>query len=122
MLGVLIGFGVLLVAVGYAGLLRPNSLQRWVASMGAIARYILAVGVRVAIGVFLVQAAPETRWPEATRALGYITLGAAGILLVMGPTRLGRFVTWWSTRPAGSVRLASCIALAIGVVLIVDAL
>lgn len=122
MLAALIALGLFLMAVGFWGLLRPNALQRMVASIGSSLRYTIAVGVRVALGVFLLQVAPEARWPEATRVLGYFTLAAAAVLLVMGPARLERFVAWWARRPAGVIRLAACFALGVGLLVVVDAL
>lgn len=122
MLSALIGLGVLLMAVGFAGLVRPNAIQRWVASMNPMPRYALAVGLRVALGALLIAVAPEARWPGPTRVFGYIALAAAAVLLFLGPAKLSDLVSWWSTKPAGVVRLASSAGLAVGVLAIVDAL
>ena len=122
MLGGLIVLGVLMIAVGLAGLARPNAVQRWVASMDAMPRYALAVGVRLAMAAFLIAVAPEARWPSPTRVLGYVVLVAALGVLLVGPARLGALVEWWSTKPSTALRVASATAVALGALLIVDAL
>ena len=67
MLIALAAVGSLLVAVGLFGMIRPGALQRWVATMDPNIRYGFAVGVRVVLGLLLVAAAPEARWPVAIR-------------------------------------------------------
>lgn len=118
----LIVCGAVLLAVGFFGLLRPSALQRWVATMAPGKRYVLAVGVRIALGVFLLAVAPEARWPGPTRVLGYIAVLAAVAVGAMGPNRLDRVVQWWSTRPSSALRVTSCVALGLGVLAVIDAL
>ena len=122
MLAALIGCGVFLIAVGVWGAVQPNALQRWVAGLHPTHRYALAVGIRLALGVFLLAVAPEARWPGPTRIFGWIALAAAALLLVMGPTRLDRAVQWWASRPSTALRIASGVAMLLGAALVVDAL
>lgn len=122
MLGALIGFGFLLMGLAFAGLVRPNAVQRWVAAMNPMGRYAVAVGVRVGVGLFLLAVAPEARWPVPTRVFGFVALAAALGVLVMGPTKLGHLVRWWAEKPAATVRFACSVALAVGLLLVIDAL
>jgi hypothetical protein len=74
----------------------------------------LAIGLRVALGVVLLAAAPECRFPTAIRVLGFVALIAAASGLLLGRARLEAFVGWWLDRPAGFVRGWCVVALAFG--------
>lgn len=112
------GFGLLIAVLGAAGLLQPGRLQRWVAEWPAGPRYVVAVSLRLVLGVALLLAAEASRYPTGVRVLGWITLAAAAVLALMGPKRLDRLVPLWTRRPAGEIRAWSGLALMIGLFLI----
>ena len=119
MLVALAAVGALLIVVGLFGLIRPGALQKWVKEMNPTLRYVVAVGVRVGLGLLIVYAAPETRWPIQMRLLGYFVLAVALALMIAGPRRLGHIVDWWSGRSAAPIRIGSLAAIAFGALFIV---
>jgi hypothetical protein len=113
-------FGVLVTALGAVGLARPVALislveRPWQTRAGLL----LAVAVRVVLGVALLVAAPDSRFPATLRALGGLSLLAAVALPLVGFERLRRFVQWWAERPSGFVRAWSAAALLFGVFVVV---
>ena len=79
----------------------------------------LAIAVRLAMGIALIFAAPESRFPLAFLILGWVAIAAGVAVALMGRQRLRRFINWWIERfsPAG-IRLWLLFAIAFGGILI----
>ncbi len=117
------GFGIAITWLGILGLVRPRSLirlvqQPWQSLMGLY----LSIGIRLVFGLVLLTAASESRFPEAFRILGVISLVAAVVALFLGFVRLQRFVQWWTRRSPGFVRGWSVMVAAFGVFLFYGAM
>ena len=115
MLEVVLAFGLLIAVVGALGVVSPRTLaagvrRLWASGFGMTA----AVGVRVVLGVALIFAAPETRFPMTIRVLGIVALVAAFAIPILGRERLDRMVTWWMVQPASRQRGWCVITLAFG--------
>lgn len=69
----------------------------------------LAVILRLLLGVSLVLAAPGTRFQIALQAIGWLAIGAAVVIPLLGRGRIERLMTWLERRPPLLVR-AWCVA------------
>ena len=56
--------------------------------------HILAVVVRIIIGVALIMYAAESKYPTAILVLGWISIVAASVLGIMGRTNFRRLMSW----------------------------
>ncbi len=52
--------------------------------------WLLAVVVRILVGLLLVNAAPATKYPLMLEILGWLAIGAAVVIAAMGRTRFAR--------------------------------
>jgi hypothetical protein len=112
-------FGVFVLGLGVLGLVRPRTLMAiverpWRTGLGLP----LAVVFRTALGILLLGAASETRFPTAVGAVGALSLLSAGTALFVGRERARRFVDWWLAKPDSFVRGGSLLACAFGAFLI----
>jgi len=115
MLGIIVGFGVIVAGLGIIGLVRPQSLLDMIErSWKSPAALYFAIGVRLFLGVVLVAAAPECRYPQVIRILGIVSLVAAAAGAALGRRRLTVFVDWWAKQSTGFVRTWCIFALAFG--------
>lgn len=123
MIWIVMGFGVIVAGLGVVGMVRPQSLLDLVenAWKSPSALY-LAIGVRLVLGVVLIAAAPESRFPQAIHLLGIVALAAAAAGALLGRRRLTAWVEWWAKQSAGFVRGWCVFALAFGGFLIAAAL
>jgi len=111
-------FGIAITLLGILGLVRPTSLLRfvqrpWKSQMGLY----LNIGIRVVFGLVLLMAASGSRFPEAFRILGIISLVAAVVAPFIGLARLQGFVQWWTSRSPGFIRGWSLVAAGFGLFL-----
>lgn len=118
MSSVVLVFGVALGLLGVSGVVRPRALIRfvettWQSPIG----FRTAIALRLALGVVLILAAPECRFPRAIRFLGVFSLVAGVATAAIGPERLRSFVRWWAGLPTGFVRGWSLVAVAFGLFL-----
>lgn len=118
MAAIVMAFGALIAVLGAAGVLAPGRLQRWIAAWPQIPRYAVAVGIRLVLGIALLSAAEVSRYPVGLRVLGWITLAAAVVLAILGPTRLDRLVRWWTERADSEIRAWSAVAVGLGLFLV----
>ena len=66
-------------------------LRRKLESFGL---HILAVVLRIIIGVALIMYAEESKYPAAILVLGWISIVAASVLGIMGRTKFKRLMSW----------------------------
>jgi hypothetical protein len=74
--------------------------------------------MRVGLGLLLLVAAEESRFPNPLRILGAITLVAAVAIALMGSTRLQRMIDWWGRRSPTLIRISLALALLFGLFLV----
>ncbi len=111
-------FGIAIILLGILGLIRPGSLIRMVQRSWQSQRgFYFNIGIRVVFGLVLLMAASASRFPEAFRILGIISVVAAMVAPFVGFVRLQRFVQWWVGRSPGFVRGWSVMVAAFGVFL-----
>jgi peptidoglycan/LPS O-acetylase OafA/YrhL len=60
----------------------------------SLGMHILAVVVRIIIGVALIMYATESKYPTAILFLGWLSIVAASVLGIMGRTNFRRLMSW----------------------------
>jgi predicted transporter len=79
-----------------------------------------AVIVRLLLGVLLIFAAPDARFPVVFKALGALFIVAAIVIPFVGRTRLSALMNWFALRSPSLVRLWLLLGMAFGGFLIYD--
>ena len=111
-----VALGVVVIVLAAWGLFAPEKLVAMVTSaMDQSWGMVVAVVVRLALGVALIIAAPVSRFPVAFQVIGAIAIVAAVALLIMGRERTRRFLDWWLQRFSGPmIRLWLLFGIAVG--------
>lgn len=80
--------------------------------------YILAIGVRLLLGVLLIYLSGVSRFPLAIEIIGWISIIAALVFLVIGRAKFNKLMSWVLSlvKPLG--RVGGVIAMAFGVFLV----
>jgi hypothetical protein len=88
------------------GLLRKN-LER-------VSLQVLAVGIRLVLGILLVRYADESKYPTIVEVLGWLSIAAAATFTVIGRQRFLSLMTWALSllKPYG--RIGGVFAMAFG--------
>ena len=68
------------------GLIRRN--------LESISLHVLAVVIRIIVGVALIMCAAESKYPTAILIIGWISIVAASVLGIMGRTNFKRLMSW----------------------------
>jgi len=119
MASIVVVFGVAVGLLGMIGVVRPTQLIRFVETMWqSPAGFRLAIALRLVLGMILIAAAPDCRFPQLIRILGIFSLVTAAATAALGHERLRSFVQWWVGRPSGFVRGWSLAAAAFGCLLV----
>ena len=88
------------------GLLRQN--------FESLSLHILAVVVRLILGVALMMYATESRYPTAISILGWISIVAASVLGVMGRNNFKRLMSWALSVAPSFGRIGGVLAILFG--------
>ena len=115
-------FGAAIVTLSLVGLVVPARLMAMVGGvMGRAMGMWIASGARVVLGVALIVAAPQSMFPTAFVALGWIALVAAVALPLIGRGRVGSLLIWLEKMPSLLVRLWLLVGVAFGAFLMYGA-
>jgi len=109
---------VLLIAVGVAGIIAPDSLTELRQTYMVTPRGLYAMGtIRVAIGLLLIRSASSSRTPKTLRALGVLVC-LQGLIQGVGGPFVGldraREILEWEAVHTGLLRIGALMALATG--------
>ena len=85
--------------MGVLGIARPQEVSALIAGWSPGVLVVTAAGIRVAFGVIFLLAAPRCRFPRIMYALGFVTLGAAAAVVLLGASRVAATVQWWFRQP-----------------------
>ena len=80
--------------------------------------HLLAVVLRIVLGIALVMCASSSKYPVAIEFIGWITLLAALVLGIMGRTQFKRLIAWALGIPNGFRRMGGLLAAFFGAFLI----
>lgn len=112
-------FGILIAAMGFLLLFRPAMVLGIMESSGEkLWLYLVAVGARVVLGLLLLLASEQSKYPLVIEVLGWIALAAAVFLALLGPKRLGRLVRWIVDKVKPFAPIGGLIAVAFGAFLV----
>ena len=109
---------VLLIAVGVAGIIAPDSLTELRRAYMVTPRGLYTMGtIRVAIGMLLIRSASSSRTPKTLRALGVLVC-LQGLIQGVGGPFVGldraREILEWEAVHTGLLRIGALMALATG--------
>lgn len=116
---IIIVFGALTALTGLVILVRPalvfGPLER---NADRIGLHVLAVIIRLIIGVLLIQQAGNSGFPMVIEILGWLSLAAATAMALMGRSNFKRLMSWAFSllKPYG--RLGGIFATAFGAFLV----
>jgi hypothetical protein len=111
-------FGFLIAAIGTLGVASPGQVVAAMERLEPRTRFTVAVGVRLVLGIVLVLAAPDSRFPTALYTLGIIALIVALLFVPMGVERVDSLVRWWLEKPAAFLRSWFVVGIAFGAFLV----
>lgn len=116
---IVVVIGVLVAVLSAWGLGAPDKLIGIVRSvMERPSGMVLAVGVRVILGVALIIAATAAKFPVVFGYLGWIAIVAAAVLPFIGRQRMTRLIDWFANKSATIVRTWLVFGFLFGVFLI----
>ncbi|MGK2924903.1 MAG: hypothetical protein ACSLE2_04725 [Lysobacterales bacterium] len=108
-------FGMVICGLSAWGIFAPEKLVKIVKSvMNRDLGIHVAVIVRVLLGVALILAAEESRFPAVFQALGWIAILATVIIAFVGRERLRRVIAWFDRFSPTLVRVWLLFGIAFG--------
>lgn len=111
---IVVGLGILVVVLGAVGFVAPGQFRAVFGSMSSRRRFIAAVALRLVFGIFLWIVADELRFPQVLRVIAVIAIAAAIGIVIMGESRLNRFIDWWLALSDQWLRLSGVFVVAFG--------
>jgi len=112
---IIILFGTATIVAGIIIMINPETvfglIRKKLESLGL---HILAVVVRVILGIALIMYAPESKYPTAILILGWITIIAASVLGIMGRTNFKRLMSWALRFSHSFLRIGGFLAILFG--------
>ena len=92
---VILLFGISILLLGVVILVNPDSILGLIRSHSeSLSLYVLAVVVRLVLGIALITYSAESHYPVALQVLGWLTVTVAIILGIMGRSRFKGLMTW----------------------------
>lgn len=108
-------FGVFILLAGAVILVKPSLIfDLFHSNLESFGLHALAVVVRLILGIALVTYAAESKYPVALQMLGWISITAAMIFLVIGRSRFKDLLTWALSVTEPVVRIAGIFAILFG--------
>lgn len=111
-------FGVLVAALGFTGVLFPWRLLHFVRLWQSRTMLYVAALIRIALGVAMLIAAPDTRAPSFMFALGALIVIIGIATPFFGLDRFRAVLNWWTSRSAIFQRAWAFVAMAFGIGLV----
>ena len=88
-------FGALISLAGLVILINPETVFGFMRDrLDKLALQILAIAIRVILGALLIYQADASRFPTVIEIIGWISLGAALFIIVMGRRNFIRLMEW----------------------------
>ena len=112
-------FGVLTLLAGLVIGINPEYIFGFLRKhLESIELYILAIGVRLLLGVLLIYLSGVSRFPLVIEIIGWISIVAALVFLAIGRAKFNKLMTWTLSlvKPVG--RVGGIFAMAFGAFLI----
>ncbi|MBI5145519.1 MAG: hypothetical protein HZA27_04990 [Candidatus Omnitrophica bacterium] len=113
--------GWVVVVAGLVFVVNPDELKKYVSFCSKGERPHLMGITRLCLGVILLAASSECRWPVIVWSFGVLSLVKSLLIFALGIDKVRAILNWWGKRPSDVIRLLGAIALALGVLLIYSA-
>jgi hypothetical protein len=108
-------FGAATIAAGIVIVINPESVFGLMSrKLNSLGLHILAVVVRIIIGIALIICAAESKYPTAILILGWISIVAASVLGIMGRANFKRLMSWALSIAPSFGRLCGLLAILFG--------
>ncbi len=111
-------FGILIALAGIVGVIRPNLLLSTLQSWQGHGRWLVAVIVRLIMGLILIEISPDLRLPVVMKVIGIISFVAGIGLLLIGQKRMDLIVDWFLGVSETFARNAMVFVILFGVLLV----
>ncbi len=112
---IIVFFGLMVFLAGAIIVVKPEIIFAFLRdNLEKISLQVLAIGIRVVIGILLVQSANESRYPIIIEIVGWLSIAAGVTLGVMGRRNFLRLMSWAFSllKPYG--RVGGMLAMAFG--------
>jgi hypothetical protein len=113
-----IAVGLLIAALGLAGVVAPQILETISNAFMSESGLIAAAIIRIALGLVLMLAARGSRSPAFLRALGLFAVVAGVITFFLGVERAHQIQLWWLAQGPILIRLFPALALVFGLLIV----
>jgi len=108
-------FGALILLAGVLLLIKPEVVFGFLRNnIENPAIQVIAVLVRLVIGILLITQSRLSRFPIAIEVLGWVFIVAAVSLAVIGTTKFGKLISWVLTNLKAFERFVGAIAVVFG--------
>ena len=108
-------FGIVILLLGVVILVTPDSIFGLIISHAeSLGLHVLAVVVRLVLGIALITYSAESHYPVVLQALGWLTITAAIILGTIGRSRFKGLMTWALSFASAFGRFAGFFAILLG--------
>ena len=112
-------FGALTLLVGIVIIINPEFIFGYLRNnLDKLAVHILAVVIRLVIGVLLIYQSSMSKFPFTIEIIGWLSIAAAIILAVMGHRNFNRLMSWALSLSKPFDRVGGILAVAFGAFLI----
>ncbi len=110
--------GAFIAAIGFIGVVAPQTLLAAVRPLVSPAGLWVAGAIRVVFGTVLVLVAASSRTPRALRLLGFLIVIAGLITPFVGADRARAMVDWWSGQGGLLIRGWAALAVVFGIFIV----
>ena len=112
---IIILFATATIVAGIIIVINPDTIFGLLRNkLESLSLHILAVVVRVILGLALIMYATESRYPTAISILGWISIVAASVLGIMGRTNFKRLMSWALSLAPSFGRIGGLLAILFG--------
>ena len=112
---VILLFGVLILLLGAVILAKPDSIfYLFRINSESLSLHVLAIVVRLVLGIALITYAAESKYPVALQVIGWLSVTAAIIFGLMGRSRFMGLITWGLSFASSFGRFAGVLAILLG--------
>ena len=112
-------FGTLILLAGIVIIINPDTIfGLFRNNVDNLLMHIIAVLVRLIIGVFLILQADVSRFPLAMQIIGWMSIAAAIFFTVIGRANFSRIINWGLSMENKIGRLGGVVAICFGAFLV----
>ncbi len=119
MIYIILLFGIMIAILGAMIIIKPDSIYNLIRNNSeSISIHIIAVVVRLILGIALITYADSSKYPLALKIIGWLSISAAIILGAIGRTRFKGLLAWALSFTSSFGRVGGVLTLLFGSFLI----